>query len=468
VHKQEEQGKGAPPDGLPAPARYWAMAAILLGIALSVLDSTIVNLALPDITRDLGASASESVWVVNAYQLATLTLLLPCAHLGERIGYRRVYLVGLSVFTVASLGCVLAPTLPLLAGARAVQGLGAAGMMGVNAALVRLTYPSDVLGRGIALNSVVVATASVAGPTIAAIVLSLASWSWLFLIQLPLGAAVIVLGRRALPANTVPPSAPRLQPTDVAMNMAMFTLVFLAADAMGARRGGGLGAVHAGVALAMLAAGLAIGAIYLRRMRRQAAPLFPVDLLRIPVFALSMCTSITAFSAQTLAFIALPFLLLEGQGRSHFETGLLITAWPAAIVVVAPIAGRLIHRVHGGFLGGIGLGVLALGLAWLALLPATPSGTHMAVPLALCGVGFGLFQSPYNHLIVTSAPLRRSGAASGMLGTARLTGQSLGAVLTGLVFSVVTVREGGPAIALGLAAVLAGASSAFSLLRLRA
>lgn len=453
-----------PADGLPTPERYWAMAAILLGITLSVLDTTIVNLALPDITRDLGASASESVWVVNAYQLATLTLLLPCAHLGERIGYRRVYLVGLSVFTLASLACVLAPTLPLLAGARAVQGLGAAGMMGVNAALVRLTYPADVLGRGIALNSVVVATASVAGPTIAAIVLSLASWPWLFLVQLPLGALVFVLGRRALPANAVSPQAPRLHPLDVAMNMAMFTLIFLAADSMGARRG----ASHVGIALGLLAGGLAVGAVYLRRQRRQAAPLFPVDLLRIPVFALSMCTSVTAFSAQTLAFIALPFLLLEGQGRSHFETGLLITAWPAAIVVVAPIAGRLIHRVRGGFLGGIGLGLLALGLAWLALLPAAPSAAHMALPMALCGVGFGLFQSPNNHIIVTSAPLRRSGAASGMLGTARLTGQSLGAVLTGLVFSVVSVREGGPAIALGLAAALAAASSAFSLLRVRA
>ena len=166
----------APRDGLPLPQRWWAMAAIILGISLSVLDATIVNLALPDITRDLGASPSASVWVVNAYQLATLVLLLPCAHIGERLGYRRVYLVGLSIFTAASLLCVIAPSLPLLAGARALQGIGAAGMMSVNAALVRLTYPVDALGRGIALNSMVVATSSVAGPTIAALVLAIASW----------------------------------------------------------------------------------------------------------------------------------------------------------------------------------------------------------------------------------------------------------------------------------------------------
>ena len=454
-------------DGLPVPERYWAMVAILLGISLSVLDSTVVNLALPDITRHFGATPASAVWVVNAYQLATLVLLLPCAQLGERVGYRRVYLAGLAVFTVASLACVVAPTLLLLAGARALQGLGAAGMMAVNAALVRLTYPSNVLGRGIALNSVVVAAASVAGPSVAAVVLSVASWPWLFLIQLPLGVLVFVLGRRALPSNAVRPSGPRLHPLDVALNIAMFTLVVLAADSLGARRGGAPDAHVRAVALAMLAVGAAIGWWYMRRQWRQAVPLFPVDLLRIPVFALSMCTSVTAFAAQTLAFISLPFLLLEGQGRSHFGAGLVLTAWTAAIVLVAPLAGRLIHRIPGGLLGGIGLGLLALGLGWLALLPQQPPTWELVLACALCGMGFGLFQSPNNHTIVTSAPLRRAGAASGMLGSARLTGQSVGAVLLGLIFGGAGVNEGGT-IALGLAAVLAAASAVFSSLRLRA
>ena len=455
------------PDGLPTPQRYWAMAAILLGITLSVLDASIVNLALPDITRDLGASAASSVWVVNAYQLATLGLLLPCAHLGDRLGYRRVYLTGLVVFTLASLGCAVANTLPLLAGARAVQGLGAAGMMGVNAALVRLTYPGSLLGRGIALNSLVVAAGSVAGPSVAALILSVASWPWLFAVQLPLGVLVWNVGRKALPHNVAPPSGAPLSPLDVALNMAMFALVFFGADLLGGRSGGGADLHKVLAGLALLAGGIAVGAFYLLRNRHQAEPLFPVDLLRIPVFGLSMCTSVTAFAAQTLAFVALPFLLLEGQGRSHFEAGLLITAWPAAIVVAAPIAGRLIHRHPGGLLGGIGLAVLALGLALTALLGAQPSTADIAWRLALCGAGFGLFQSPNNHTIITSAPLRRAGAASGMLGTARLTGQSLGAVVLGIIFSIYSVRDGGPAIALGLAAGLAGAAAVFSLLRLR-
>ncbi|MEJ8840069.1 MFS transporter [Ramlibacter sp. AN1133] len=443
------------------------MAAILLGIALSVLDATLVNLALPDITRHFGASPAAAVWVVNAYQLATLGLLLPCAKLGERVGYRRVYLVGLAVFTAASVGCVLAPSLPLLAGARAVQGLGAAGMMAVNAALVRLTYPSAVLGRALALNSVVVATSSVAGPSIAALVLSVASWPWLFVIQVPLGCVLLWIGRRALPHNPPRAGGQPLRASEVALNIAMFSLVFLGADALGARRGGVPDAGMLALGLGLLALGAGVAWVYVRGQLRQPAPLFPVDLLRIPVFALSMCTSVTAFAAQTLAFIALPFLLLQGQGRSHLAAGLMITAWPLAVVVMAPIAGRLVGRHPAGVLGGIGLAVLSSGLLWLALLPAHPADWQMAVPLMLCGAGFGLFQSPNNHTIVTTAPLARAGAASGMLGTARLTGQSFGAVMLGLIFSVAGVQGGGPGIALGLASALAAASAAFSLLRLR-
>jgi DHA2 family multidrug resistance protein-like MFS transporter len=469
VQQKENVSAPASPayDGLPTPQRYRAMAAIIFGIALSVLDSSIVNLALPDITRDFGASPSAAIWVVNAYQLATLTLLLPCAHLGDRLGYSRVYMIGLAVFTVASLGCVLAPSLPALTAARAVQGLGAAGMMAVNSALVRLTFPAAMLGRALALNSVVVAASSVAGPSIAALVLAFTSWPWLFAIQLPLGAVLLWLGRDSLPPNVAQPTAERLPLLDVVLNMLLFTLVFLAADMLGARGGvsADLGKLLASAGLLLAAVG--VGIWYLRRQWHQAAPLFPIDLLRNPVFALSMCTSITAFAAQTLAFIALPFLLLEGQGRGHFEAGLLITAWPVAIVVAAPVAARLMARYPGGLLGGIGLAVMAAGLALMAFLPPQPGALDIAWRLALCGVGFGLFQSPNNHTIVTSAPLRRAGAASGMLGTARLTGQSLGAVLLGMIFSAAGVSDGGAEIALGLASAMSAASAVFSLLRLR-
>lgn len=456
-----------PIDGLPQPERGWAMAVIIMGIAVAVLDGTIVNLALPGIAQLLNATASESIWVVNAYQIAILVVLLPLASLGDLVGYRRVYLVGVALFTISSLGATFANSLGTLIAARALQGLGAAGIMSVNAALVRLVYPSSQLGRGMAINSLVVATASVAGPSVAAAILSVASWPWLFALNVPLGIIVLVLGLKSLPANRVPPAVGlRFSPIDVTLNIAMFALIFLGADRLGVRDGG----VSAGwSAWAILLAGIAVGFFYLRRQRTLAVPLFPLDLLRIPVFALSMGTSIAAFAAQMLAYIALPFLLLEVYGCSHIEAGLLITAWPLGIVVMAPIAGRLIGRYADGLLGAIGLALLASGLALLAALPTHPANWDIAWRMVLCGFGFGLFQSPNNHTIVTAPPAHRSGAASGMLGTARLTGQTLGAVVLAGLFSVWTPHGGrGPVIALVVAACCAGVAGVFSALRLKA
>ena len=441
----------------------------MLGIALSVLDGSIVNLALPSISRDLHSAASESILVVNAYQVATLAMLLPCAAFGDRLGYRRVYLIGVAVFTAASAVCVLAPSLNLLIAARAVQGLGAAGIMGVNAALVRLTYPSSMLGRGIALNSVVVAASSVAGPSIAAAVLSLASWHWLFALNIPLGLLLLWLGSKALPFNAAP-AAPhtRLFALDVGLNVLFFSFMFIGINSLsgGAGKPGQLAPTGAG--LSALALAIVFGVVYYRRQRDQPTPLLPVDLLRIPVFALSMLTSVSAFAAQTLAFVSLPFLMLDAWHLSPLQAGLVLTAWPCGVVAVAPIAGRLIGRYHGGLLGGIGLIVLCAGLTLLAIMPHQPTTADVAWRLLVCGMGFGLFQSPNNHTIVTSAPLRRAGAASGMLGTARLTGQSLGAVLLAVIFTVTGTADGsGPRAALALAALFAAASALFSLARTR-
>ncbi|MDQ0041445.1 MFS transporter [Variovorax boronicumulans] len=458
-----------PIDGLDSPARGWAMLVIILGLIVAVLDGTIVNLALPGIARELQASPSQAIWVVNAYQIATLVMLLPLASLGDLVGYRRVYLVGMAVFALSSLAATFANSLGTLIAARAFQGLGAAGIMSVNAALVRLTYPSSQLGKGMAINSLVVATSSVAGPSVAAAILSVASWPWLFAINVPLGIVTFALGMKALPFNRVAPAAGlRFSPVDVTLNVLMFSLVFLGVDRLGVREGGVGGGGSHWSAWAILLAGLAVGFVYLRRQRTQAVPLFPIDLLRIPVFALSMGTSVAAFCAQMLAYIALPFLLLDVYGRSHIEAGLLITAWPLAIVVMAPIAGKLIGKYPDGLLGGIGLGLLAAGLALLAALPAHPGNADIAWRMALCGLGFGLFQSPNNHTIVSSPPAHRSGAASGMLGTARLTGQTLGAVVLAGVFSVWSPHGGhGPVVALVLAAGCAAVAAVFSSLRLK-
>jgi len=455
-------------DGLPGPQRLRAVLVIMLGLIVSVLDGTIMNLALPAIARDLNASAAHSIWVVNAYQIATLALLLPLANLGDLLGYRRVYLAGMALFSAASLTAMLAPSLGVLIAARALQGVGAAGIMSVNSALVRSVYPASQLGRGVALNSMVVATASVAGPSLSAAILSVATWPWLLALNVPLGILVLVLGWRTLPGNpTAAAEGARIAPLDVLLNMLMFSLVFVGADRLGVVSGSGGPVPRDG--LALLAGGIAVGVLYIYRQRHRVAPLFPVDLLRIPVFALSMCGSVCAFCAQMLTYVALPFLLLESYGFTPLKAGVLISAWPLSIVVVAPLAGRLIGRIPAGLLGGIGMALLAAGLVLLAMLPPSPSDANIAWRMALCGFGFGLFQSPNNHTIVTTAPRERSGAASGMLGSARLTGQTVGAVLVAYMFSVWPPHDSarGPTIALSVGAFCALAAGIFSVLRVK-
>jgi MFS transporter, DHA2 family, multidrug resistance protein len=163
-----------------------------------------------------------------------------------------------------------------------------------------------------------------------------------------------------------------------------------------------------------------------------ASPLLPVDLLRIPIFALSIATSIASFCAQMLAFVAMPFYLESRFGYSAVQIGLLITPWPIAVALTAPLAGRLVERYPAGLLGGIGLLLFALGLGSLALLPAYPSIPDIIWRMALAGAGFGLFQTPNNRTMIATAPRERSGGASGMLGTARLLGQTTGAALVAL------------------------------------
>ncbi|HHE6155064.1 TPA: MFS transporter [Citrobacter freundii] len=415
-------------DGLPLPQRYGAILTIIIGISMAVLDGAIANVALPTIAADLQASAASSIWVVNAYQIAIVVSLLSLSFLGDMFGYRLIYKCGLVIFLFASLFCALSDSLQMLTLARVAQGFGGAALMSVNTALIRLIYPQRQLGRGMGINSFIVAVSSAAGPTIAAAILSVASWKWLFLINVPLGIIALLLAMRFLPANAARQSTPRFDLPSAVMNALTFGLLITALS--GFAQGQSLTLI--GIELAMM---IVVGFFFIRRQLSLPVPLLPVDLLRIPLFSLSIGTSICSFCAQMLAMVSLPFYLQTVLGRSEVETGLLLTPWPLATMVMAPLAGYLIERVHAGLLGAMGLATMAVGLFSLMLLPASPSDFNIIWPMILCGAGFGLFQSPNNHTIIMSAPRDRSGGASGMLGTARLLGQSSGAALVALMLN---------------------------------
>ena len=451
-----------PGDGLPLGARRRAMATLAIAVSMAVLDSAIANIALPTIARDMATTPAATIWVVNAYQFAVTVSLLPLAFLGDIVGYKRVYMGGLVVFTIASLGCAMAPSLPLLVLARVVQGFGGAGIMSVNTALIRFIFPRAELGRGLGFNAFVVASFSALGPSIAAGILSVATWHWLFAINVPLGVIALWLAGRVLPMT--PRAGYRFDLISALLNAATFGLIITMVD--------GLGRSPALTELIELAAALVVGTVFIVRQLHLPVPLLPVDLFRRPIFALSVATSVCSYIAQTSAYIALPFYFQYVGGLSPIDTGLLMTPWPAILVIVAPIAGRLSDRYPAGVLGSLGLLVMTCGLVSLLLMPASPSYANVAWRMLLSGFGFGFFQSPNNRLLVGSAPAERSGAGSGMLATARLSGQTIGSALVALSFGLTGARAGievahGTTLALSIGATFAFCAMVVSALRLR-
>jgi DHA2 family multidrug resistance protein-like MFS transporter len=413
-------------DGMPVPRRYFAFATIIIGLALAVLDATVANVALPTIAASFHVTPAASIEIVSAYQLTILLLLLPLSSLGDIYGYRRVYVAGITVFTAASLACACSNSMVTLTAARVLQGIGAAGIMSVNAALVRYIFPQSEFGRRVALITVTVSVSATISPSFASLVLGFASWHWLFAFNVPFGLAAIFISAKTLPTSNL--SGQKFDLLSALLTAVTIGLLVTAIDRL----------AHGApwpVVTGQLILGLAAAYLAVRRQLHRPSPLLPIDLLRIPIFALSIGTSICSFCSQMLAFVALPFLLQATLGFKATQVGFLMVPWPLAVAITAPIAGRLSDRHPAAILGLAGLLINAAGLIALALLPAHPAAPDIAWRMALCGAGFGFFQSPNNRTIITSAPRIRSGAASGMLGTARLLGQATGAALVALVLS---------------------------------
>ncbi|MDT7953926.1 MAG: MFS transporter, partial [Acetobacteraceae bacterium] len=374
----------------------------------------------------LDATGAATIWVVNSYQLSVTACLLPAAALGDIWGLKRVYGLGLVLFTLASLACALSTTLTLLVLSRLLQGMGGACLASLGGALVRTIYPRAQLGRGFATIALAVALSAALGPTLAALILSIAHWPWLFLVNVPVGCLTVPLF-----AAVAPPGQRRPRAFDwpgTLLNAATFGLIVTGVD--------GLGNSARGVALAELAAGLVVGALLIKQQSRQRSPMLPLDLLRIPLFALSMATSVCSYSAQILAYVSLPFLFQVVMHRSAVATGLLVTPWPLLVAVAAPLAGRLSDRYPAAILGTIGLAVLACGLLLLATMPTSPANWNVVWRMGICGIGFGFYQTPNNITLMTAGPPARNSAASAMVAVARTVGWSLGSAIVALVFGL--------------------------------
>ena len=380
-------------DGLPMPKRIWAVVSVGFALCMSVLDINIVNIVLPTLSHDFGTTPAVTTWIINGYQLAIVISLLSFSALGEMIGYRKVFLSGIGLFCITSLICALSDSFWTLTVARIFQGFSASAITSVNTAQLRYIYPKSQIGRGMGINAMVV-------------------------------------GIKHLPKQEEL-SKRKFDYISAIANAVTFGLLIYTLDGFAHHEKMDFLVVQ----LVVLAV---VGTYYVRRQLTQATPLLPLDLLRIPIFRLSILTSICSFIAQMSAMVSLPFFLQNTLGHSEVMTGLLLTPWPLATLVTAPLAGYLVERIHPGILGSIGMVLFAVGLFSLSSLTAESSDISIILRLMLCGAGFGLFQTPNNSTIISSAPTQRSGGASGMLGMARLMGQTTGTTLVALLFSFVT------------------------------
>lgn len=329
------------PDGLPFPRRIWAVIAASLALVMSVLDANIVNIVLPTLSREFGTTPSLTIWVMNAYQLAITISLLSFSSLGDIYGYRKVFLSGVAVFCVTSLVCALSTSFWMLTIARVLQGFGAAAITSVNTAQLRTIYPRQYLGRGMGINAMVVAVSAVAGPSVASAILSLGSWHWLFAINIPLGLAALWMGLKFLPKNEQRQNR-KFDKISAIANAFTFGLLIYSMEGF---------AHHESTDMLLLQLALlaVVGTYYIRRQFQQEAPLLPVDLLKIPIFSLSVVTSICSFTAQMLALVSLPFFLQNILERTEVATGLLLTPWPVATLITAPLAGYLVEKYMPGY-----------------------------------------------------------------------------------------------------------------------
>ena len=453
-------------DGLPLPQRYGAIATIVIGISMAVLDGAIANVALPTIASDLHASPASSIWIVNAYQIAIVVSLLSFSFLGDMFGYRRVYQCGLLVFTFTSLFCALSDSLHTLTLARIAQGFGGAALMSVNTALIRLIYPQRHLGRGMGINSFIVAVSSAAGPTLAAAILSVASWQWLFAINLVPGTIALLLAWKALPRQ------PASDPSPFDAPGALLSAVLLGAMIMTANsfQHASHHISHEAINWALLATISAITFVW--HIRRTRSPILPPVIFHNGRFTLAALTSLASFVSQGITFIALPFLFQSVYGYSPVFSALLFTPWPIGIVLIAPHAGRWADTISAPLISTLGLIVFVVGLILLATLPASPSAWNICLRSLVCGIGFGCFQSPNNREMLSNVVREYASYASGVLAIVRTFGQCLGAAVVGVLLAT---TQNQPAFddravhySLWIAVIASAVSVVFSVSRLRA
>jgi EmrB/QacA subfamily drug resistance transporter len=407
--------------------RKWLiLTSVSLGSLMSTLDGSIVNIALPAMQSDFRIDLTTIEWVVVAYLLVVGSLLLPCGRLGEVQTFKRVYLVGFAIFTLASVCCGASPNEVWLVAFRVVQGVGAAMVMAMGPAIVARTFPANERGRALGLNGISVSIGLSLGPALGGILTQVATWRAIFLINAPIGLFAILWANRILPAET-PGRGQAFDIKGAALSgISLFALLLALSD--GQQWGWTSPAI-----MALLVAFVVLGAAFIVVERGSIQPMIDLALFRIRPFSAGLASVVTAFAGLFTATFLLPFFLQQGSGFSPIEAGLLLTPVPITMALVAPFSGAASDRFGPRALASAGMAIMVVALLSLTQLPVTFALPDLVWRLMLLGLGQGLFMSPNSSAVLGSVPRPRVGTASGTLAQMRVNGQALGIALSGAI-----------------------------------
>ncbi len=415
-----QPGQPQPPDPPPDPGRWFGLAGIGTGVFMFTLDASIVNVALPTLAQAFGASLAAVQWVPLAYLLVITTLVMGAARLGDVHGRKRAYLSGMTLFIAASALCGLAPGVGWLIAFRALQGLGGVFISALGAAIIAQIFPPGERGRALGVIASCVTLGVALGPTVGALIIDLAGWRWMFLVNIPVGIAAMSIVARVVPDFE---PAPARLPFDwlgtllVAAALASFALALT----FGQRQGFG-----AGLPLALLALALAALLAFVLTETRVDGPILELALFANPAFSAGLAMSCLAFTVLGAVSFTLPFFLQLGLGLPIATVGLLMAISPVIGGIMGPIGGALSDRFGPRWGAVVGLTLMTLGCILLMALDDSASIPRFALSVAPIGLGMGFFNSANNSAVLNAVPRARLGIASGLLSLARTLGQSTG------------------------------------------
>jgi len=429
----------SPVETLSGNARRWVLVTIGIGTFMSALDGSVVNTLLPVLGRELGTDVAGVEWVTTIYLLVISGLLLSVGRAGDLFGHRRLYLAGFVLFVLGSALCGLAGSAHALVALRAVQALGAAMLMATAPAILTRSFPAGQRGRALGALGTFTYLGLTVGPSLGGWLAGAFGWRSVFYINIPIGVLAIALALRAIADDRVTRRGERFDFVGAALFTAGLVALLVALNQ------GHAWGWSSPAAVALLAAATLLLVAFVRLERRQSSPMLDLSLFRSRVFSASVASALLNYACVYAVLFVLPFLLIDGRGLSAQQAGLVLTAQPIVMAIVAPLSGSLSDRVGSRGPATLGMLLLTAGLVCLGLLVPHGALGAIAAALALVGLGVGMFVSPNNSALMGAAPRHRQGIASGVLATARNVGMVLGVGFAGAVFTTVVARAATPA-----------------------